>query len=261
METITNNDSSEGRKPRIRSLAYPSFTIHSCYDLVSKIDKIFTDVVFTPRHDISERLGVSGGSFLMQLSSCVQYDLLEMKSKDGYKPTAIYKKIKRPIPDEKVNDFYIECLHAPELYKKLINDFKDRELPQLDGFANILDRKYGVVGKASSLAAKIFLKNLTSLELISADNVLKIEGGITPLEEVLPGDYADKEEPIHAQPHKIALLQSSQPEKSGNVSHNPQTKEIPIFLKGGREAKIVVPIDFDDEDALKIYKVWGGYLP
>jgi hypothetical protein len=261
MEIINNNETLDGRKPRIRSVAYPSYTIHSCFELTSKIDKIFTDVVYTPREDISERLGISGGAFLMQLSSCVQYDLLEIKSKDGYKPTAIYKKMKRPLPDENVNDFFLECLQAPELYKKLINDFKDRQLPQLEGFANILDRKYGVVGNASLQAAKIFLKNLAALELISVDNIFKIEGGITPVEEVLPGDYTAKEEPIQIQSHKVTLLQAPHTENASTLNSNLKTKEIPIFLKDNREAKIIVPIDFDDEDALKIYKVVGGYLP
>jgi hypothetical protein len=261
MDTTIISDNAEGRKPRIRSVAYPSYTIQACYELTSKIDKIFTDVVYTPREDISERIGVSGGSFLMQLSSCVQYDLLELKSKDGYKPTAIYKKIKRPLPEENVNDFYIECLNAPELYKKLITDFKDRQLPQVEGLANILDRKYGVVGNASLQAAKVFLKNLENLELISVDNVLKLDGGIAPIEEVLVEDFTKNEEPIQNQPHTTLLLTNSNNENVNRSTNNNQVKEIPIFLKGGREAKIVMPIDFTDEDMLRVSKVINGYLP
>lgn len=69
----------------------------------------------------------------MQLSSCVQYELLELKSNDGYKPSIRYKKIKKPLPSENVNNFYLDCFKAPELYKRLITEVAGRQLPEVAG--------------------------------------------------------------------------------------------------------------------------------
>lgn len=147
---------------------------------------------------------------------------------------------------------------SPELYKKLLTDFKDKELPQPKGLANILDRNFGVKGGAATLASKIFFANLEWLQLIGQDNILTLEGGITPIEEVTDqntsvqksGKETDASNTtIYLNPSKV------QPPTSDS------TKEIPIFLKNGREAKIILPIDFTDDDILKVSKVLSGYLP
>ena len=239
--------------PRQRSVAYPSYSIPACIELVTKIDKTFSDVVYTNRESISKELGLSGGALLMNLSSCVQYNLLELKQNEGYKPTAIFKKIKRPLPDENIRDAYIVCFRDPELYKKLINDFSGKQLPQEGGLANILDRKYGVVGNASSIAAKIFLRNVNFIGLLDEGNILNLENvaalDSSSLDDVIPpannGAVVDQKHPL-----------SLPPSSTDNSS-----VEIPVFLKGKRLAKIVLPGDFDDEDVAKVAKVISGYMP
>ena len=139
--------------------------------------------MFTPKESISAHLQSSGGSFLMLLSSCVQYELLDIKQKEGYKPSNKFYKINKPVPGENINDTLLECLSAPELYKKMLAQFKDKPLPSESGLANILDRTYEVKGNASLLAAKVFLKNLTYLSLITDDRILKIDSIYISFEE------------------------------------------------------------------------------
>lgn len=265
METTNISNPDRIKTPRIRSVAYPSYTAVNCYDLVNRIDKVFTDVVYTPREDISKQLSLSGGALMMQLSSCVQYDLLDLKSKEGYKPTELYKKIKRPLPDENVNDFYIECLQAPELYKKLILDFKDKQLPQVSGLANILDRRYSVKGNASNIAAKIFLKNLEAHGLIDDDNILRFDAAITPFEEVTPDSNMVNGPAIQYNSKPLLLNQNGDIKKIGTIVPNTEFTEIPIFSNETdgtkREWKVLLPLDFTDADVMRTIKVLNGYLP
>ena len=259
-DVITSNVK---KTPKIRSVAYPSYSISSCIELTSLIDAEFTDIVYSLREDISKNLGLSGGALLMRLSSCVQYGLLELKSKEGYKPTPLYKKISKPLPSENVNDFLKECLLNPELYKKLINEFSNRQLPSTNGLANILDRNYAVKGNASTLAAKIFLNNLFALDLVDVDNTLNMDGQLIHtkdvVQEVVPEVYDDTQK-------KVLLLTDSESakinEKTTTVRQVLSTEiEIPIFLRGGRGARLIVPADFSDEDMQRVAKVVNGYLP
>lgn len=251
--TPANPPAEKSKSSRQRSVAYPSYPIKACIDLVTKIDSHFSDVLFTNREAISKELKLSGGALLMNLSSCVQYDLLKLKQNEGYKPTAIFKKIKKPLPEENITDAYLECFNAPELYKKLILDFNGKQLPQESGLANILDRKYSVVGNASLLAAKTFLKNVSFIGLSDADNVLHI----AKQEEFsihADTDTRRGEKPKEEKKEEVLALPPSTTDYT--------TVEIPIFLSGAkRQAKITLPTDFNDEEISKIIKVLNGYLP
>jgi len=246
------------KAPRIRSVAYPSYTISSCVELVEKIDKEFTSITFTPKDSISKYIGLTGGAFFMHLSSCVQYDLLQLKSNEGYKPTQQFKKIQKPLPSENVNDLLLECLNHPDLYKKLIGEFKDKQLPTESGLANILDRIYSVKGNASKIAAKVFLKNLATLGLITEGNILKFDSYISFIEE--------EEVPAAEEKSQTTLLvpvtlqnKSEKKEQKENISEI-APKEIPIFFKDGTEGKVVLPKNFTEEHLRRVLNVINGYL-
>lgn len=257
--------SNSNSKPRVRSVAYTAYTIESCIKFTEKIDKEFTSVMYTPKEVIAKHLRTSGGAFLMQLSSSGQYELLDIKPKEGYKPSARFKKIQKPVPGENVNDFLLECFQSPPLYKKLISQFNDKELPSESGLANILDRNYKVKGKAAELAAKVFLKNVISLGLISAGNIFKMDTYIPYAEETeetennQPSDDAEKKVESRI---NMPLLVST--EQLAKLTKSNKTKEIPIYIKSedniDREAKVIMPFDFTDDDIKRVIKVLSGYL-
>lgn len=51
------------------------------------------------------------------------------------------------------------------------------------------------------------------------------------------------------------------PKQEIKIEFDKGFKEIPVFLKGNREAKIFMPFDFTDEDLIKVSKVLNAYLP
>lgn len=266
METNPNDIAEpikKSAKPRIRSVAYPSYAIETCIKNVEKINKEFTSVVFTPKEALSTHLQSSGGSLIMLLSSCVQYQLLEIKQKEGYKPSAKFEKINKPMPGENTNDILLECLSAPQLYKKLLAQFKDKPLPSESGLANILDRTYKVKGKASLVAAKVFLKNVSHLSLVTNENVLKIDSVYISFEEQ-QGDEdniedIDEKPPVKKEVKPLVLAQNV---NSSREMVKIEPLEIPVVLDGlQRLATIRLPREFSENDIKRISKILGAYLP
>lgn len=262
METTTPNAESkpatgDHKKPRQRSAAYPSYTIEHCITFTAKIDKAFSSVSHTPQESISKTLGQSGGAFLMILSSSVQYGLLDKSSGEGYKPTDLFKKIQKPLPDENVSDFKLECFSKPKLYKTLIEHYKDKQLPAEEGLANTLERKHDIKGNASATAAKVFYSNVRALGLLSQqDNILRIDTYIPFVEENNNGDQNSKDE-------NHLLLPPAQANTPPIFTPPPtvnKVREIPVFLKGGREARLSLPNDFEDDDLQRIVKVLSAYI-
>jgi hypothetical protein len=265
MEPILSTPETGGKsskRSRHRSSPYPSYTIESSVNFTHKVDDEFSDIDFTPVKDISETLGSSGGAFLQQLSSCVQYGLLEIKSKVGYKPSGHFRKIKKPLPTENLNDLLIECLQRPALYKRLLNDLREKQIPSEKGLANTLDRNYAIKGNAANLAAKVFLKNVIALGLLTQDKVLKLDAAYIPFEETeeeeISGEIInDKQE----QPQLFSLPEHHKQVEEKILPVN-KTREIPVFLQGeNREAKLILPTDFTEDDLKRIIKVLNASLP
>ena len=57
---------------------------------------------------------------MMKLSTATQYGLLELRSKEGYKPTDKFTSVYKPLSEEEKKKSEIECLLNPELYIKLV---------------------------------------------------------------------------------------------------------------------------------------------
>ena len=249
------------KTPHIRSSPYPAFTVESSNIFTGKIDKAFGSSGFVPKEDISKTLQTSGGGFLTQLGTAVQYGLLEVKQNVGYKPSELFGKIKKPLETENVRDFFIECFNHPKLYKNLITEYKDKQLPSEPGLINLLDRKYGVKGAAAAIATKIFLKNARALDLLGEDGILRM-GNYIPFEETTKndsgnGDYTESNQ----QPTVYIPLQDRALPPSNDIANTANARTIPIFLQGeNREARVILPIDFNDEDLKKIVKIMTAYI-
>lgn len=265
---ITFNGDSAIKAPRVRSSSYPSYTIEHCVAFTARVEKEYSSVRFVPKEDLSEALNLSGGSFLTQLSSCVQYGLLDLKSGEGYRPSELFKKIKRPLEGENVNDFLIECFKKPELYKKIIAEYSDRQLPSESGLANLLDRSFSIKGQAADSAAKVFMKNLSALGLVDEGNILRIESYIpfveagaetknnTPSGE--PADEIKQNNALMVQSKAVNGAESAS--EKGEKDQSLETIEIPVYFKDKRKATLIIPKDFSDEDMKRVVRVLSAYV-
>lgn len=248
----------ENKIPRIRSVAYPSYTIEFCVDLTKRINQKFGDRTFNSREHIAELLGISVGHITTQLSSGNYYGLLELKSKEGYKPTERFRSIYKYHTEEEKRRAQIECLLSPELYKKIIENYSNGgQIPEVEGLAKLLYRSYKVAEDASDKAARIFLQNLNDLGLldenrklieISFDTKQEIGGN---LQEV--GEKKPTSEPMQTQTKNISLGVGSQKLNLwGSLS-------IPIPLKNDEVATVALPNGYDADDLEEVIQ-WLTFI-
>lgn len=243
-----------------RSSSYPSYSIEFCISLVRKIYENFgSGNYYARREDISKTLGLSESFLQTQVSSASQYNLLDLKSGEGYKPSKLFIKIHKPVNSEQKHIALIEAFQSPTLYASLIKRYENETLPSLISLSNILLQHFGIADKVSEKAAKIFLANAKYVNALTTDNVLMLTPnidkpstdkiGIIEQEEIVPiksvinssssvsatiaENNIDKMETIELQQNNVS---------SGNfVPFN-------ILLKGKRRAQLMIPDNIESSD-------------
>ena len=183
---------------------------------------------------------------------------MDMKTGEGYKPSQDFIRIYKPISEEEKQQTKVECLLRPELYRQLIERFSGQQLPGVGGLAILLYRQYRVAEDASQKAAKVFLDNVESLGLVS-DNILKLSlHGIKT-----ESDTAYTEVNVEQNLLPVAQFNTTETANKENVidisSQLVDAPPIPIFLKGGKIARLIMPMGFTDEDLDKVIAVVGVY--
>jgi hypothetical protein len=248
-DEYTNSSGLTGHKaPRVRSSAYPPFSLPTSLDFVKKFHQNFGTTTFTTREHAAKVLGMSLSNVVAYLSAATQYDLCEMKVKEGYKPSNLFIRIYRPIDETEKKEALLIALYAPDLYNRLLGELNNTELPSLAGLATILFRKYNIAEAASKGAARVFLDNLEWMELVK-DGVLKINTHSVATEPEVPV------ETIEAQPYRPQLGYSPEKKQDEKILLlNQEQYSIPIPLKGGRSARLIVPDAYTNEDLDKIVK-------
>lgn len=118
--------------------------------------------------------GISVGHIATQLSAANYYGLVELKQKEGYKPTELFKSIYKSHTDEEKHQAKVTCLTNPELYQKIIQKYNGGRLPEISGLAILLYRDYKVAEDASERAARIFLQNVEDLKLLDDERILDL---------------------------------------------------------------------------------------
>lgn len=256
-----SNDEVKRFKFRVRSVSYPSNSIDHAVALTTNVYKFFGNSVYASREMISSKVGISDSHLQTQLSSCVQYGLLELKNKEGYKPTQLFTRIYKPLQTENVEDLKKEAFKNPELYKKVIQEH-DNSVLTVDGLATILFRNYKVSEQASRFAAKVFLENARALKLINEENFFNT--GMVLQSDVIEVEDEDDDSEREETPEYKFLPPPSEKKKEDrdgkgfqkSFNHPP----IPIFLDGGAVAELYLPNGFNKTDLERVVKVITAYL-
>jgi len=161
----------EIKKPRERSKEYPLFTQKFCIEFTDTINSKLGNR-FSSADQLAKTFGKSVSTLGSQLSSCKQYDLLELKKGEGYKPTEWYYKVTRGRTDEDKREATIHCIRSPYIYNDLFEKYEGQELPS--DLPSIFYWDYKITESAKDGAAKIFLENIQDLNLLTEDGKLII---------------------------------------------------------------------------------------
>jgi hypothetical protein len=234
-----------------RSNAYPSITIQKSLEIADAVYKNAGNG-YLSGEQIAKVLNKNFNSITQKLGSCVQYGLLDLKSKVGYKPAEICKRIFRPINEEEKRKALIECFGNPKLYAELIPKYENNHLPTQQVLANVLDRHHNVYDDAAQKASEVFFENLTDLNLISPKNELVFNGYSDA-----PNSASNPVEVNEEDQDEISQEKNSPVSKAGKRIEEKMTNEVlqtsshyktDIPLTEGRKAVLFYPSDINEND-------------
>ncbi len=244
-----------------RSSSYPSYEINYCFKLVKRIYENFgSGKYYATRGEIAKIFGKSAAYMQRQISSSHQYGLLDLKTKEGYKPSQLFIKIHKPIDDDQKRKALLQCFMSPKLYGLLIEQFKNQILPSIDPLSNILLQHYNIFSNVSNKAATIFIENAKFLGLLTEDYFLRIDEEVvdeTQIKEEIKkveNDDVDikKDEKGKESIKQMTILEKEQKNsfKNQNEKSDQYVDFIPfnILLKGKRRAQIMLPNDIEVND-------------
>lgn len=154
-----------------RSNSYPSISVAKAVEVTEVIYKNAGNN-FLPVEQIAKLLKKNPVYISQWLSSCVQYGLIELKFKVGYRPAFICKKIFKPFSDIEKNEALIECFKKPKLYQELISKYENHTIPSRSVLPNILDRDHNIYDDAAIKASDAFNDNISDLGLLNKDDEL-----------------------------------------------------------------------------------------
>lgn len=240
-----------------RSAAYPSYTIQESLDFAERIYKVYGNSYRATREEIATALNYSVGSLTQKVSAAVQYGLLDLKSKEGYKVTDLFVRWYRPISDNAKKEALQEAFKSPPLYADLINVFEGNILPPLKPLANILLQKHNISEKACDKAAEIFEQNSELVSALTNERLLVFDGRA---KEVEVEEFEQEE--IDEEQSSVSII-PEKPKSDTNQSHHRDNqnqtpndrsgtgqKPIPhnIPLKGKFPAQLLLPSDVSAAD-------------
>ena len=176
----------------------------------------------------------------------------------GYKPSKLFLHVYKPINETEREEALIDCLLNPDLYKRLLLQFQHGIVPSVSALSTILFRNHNIAEAASENAAQIFIDNLKYLKLLDDNNYLLLNRQID-VETVEKESGSTKEE--NKKPNiKLNDTLSKKPDNSNTKKHDESSREqidsypIIIPLKNSRVGKLILPVDFNDEDLDKVEK-------
>jgi len=232
-----------------RSNSYPAFSIEYAFELTKKIYLQFGSSTHNTRETIAKVLKMSPNYLIIPLSTATQYGLLEMKSKIGYNPTALFVQYYKPESDEEKRNAQIECLKSPKLYDALLNAYKGNKLPSAQALATGLFRRYNIAENASLKAAEIFIENLKNLSLLDEENnLLDLEQIVPTIEDIKPPPIAEPVAPNNFSNNGGSFPMADNNKMSSDLSMG-------IKLIDGRKATLIYPENITDNDWDKIIRV------
>lgn len=240
-----------------RSSAYPSYSISYCLNLCETIYKTYGTSHRASREELATTLNLSVGNIIMKISSCSQYGLLDMKSKEGYKVSELFVRYFRPIDEKQSIEAKIEAFKSPTLYQSLISSFSGGILPPVKPLSNILLQKHSISESACESAASIFIENAKELNLLTVDNEFNVDGfsekNNIEIEEIeteafnakqsISNNQNDLSSNVIVQPVKTQEPNQAQNNFSNNGFVPSNGVVINILLKEKRTAQLVLPND------------------
>lgn len=236
---------------RERSALYPSATWQECLDFIEKFKGL--KVKKASYEEMAKTYGVSlnTNSFKSKITTTRQFGLISTSAGSAIELTEAATKILYPISDDS-SLVSFECFATPPLYKKLIDAYNGRALPNATILGNVLMNNHNITAQVKDVAAKYFLLN--------ADELGFIRGGILDysLHSNTVSEHKNKADDVidiqeEKLEHSSSVVAEQNEIKETLPAHKINTDETDcivqnIPVKSGKVARIVIPLDATEDD-------------
>jgi hypothetical protein len=223
-----NHEGGDSKESKRRS--YPVRELKYIIEFVTKIYNELGANQFHSKEDIAKIHNLSPEYIKKPLSTCQQYRLLDLKHGVGYKVSALFVKIHKPLSEDERLSAIIESIRSIEIFNKLIQDYSGHSVPSLSGISNNIHRGFDLKTQIAQKVAELFVRNLNDFNLVDLSGQLTLKPNVKKQEQEKPKD--DVVNP---------------PDEKNSVVIN-------IPLKDGRKAYITIPENYTSADLLKISK-------
>ena len=244
-----------------RSASHPVYSIKYCLDLVELIYKNFGSNYYAKRNELAEIFEQSAATLQQRVGSSVQYGLLDLVPKEGYKVSDLFTRYHRPSPPEKEErrKVLLTAFKNPTVYSKLIEQFEGDILPAQKALSNILFQHFNISDRACEKAAEVFYDNVVFLDLIGVDNVFRLND--KPPHDIEEAEVIDVngDNTSDKGTQSREVIPSNMNKESGETATKTNIESqllepgmipfnIPLNFKERRTAKIIIPDDIKVSD-------------
>lgn len=165
------NQSAEAKSKTVPSMPFPVDTVDESVEFLSKLVSVRGETM-TKARDISLATGIPEGSLPLIISTACQYGIMENVHGMGYRPTPLYREIVSPTFEHERAMAIYSTLTNPPLYKKIIDEFNGKILPNEKGFSNYLTTKFSFKSYAIPKIVRAFFANFK--DAIDQNNRLRL---------------------------------------------------------------------------------------
>lgn len=244
---------------RKRSVTYPRYSLQQAEKLAMAAFDI------GPRNcdqdKVAQAVGyknAQNGAFVALRATTNQFGLISYGS--GYLSVSEpWIEIFNSEDAERLRQARLDAMYQPDLYKQLLEDYANRQLPSLEKFTRdlYLNKKYGILKDAASIAAQVFIESARYAGLLDSKDYLQLNGESDQLSEKLT-DETQKNTG-----RELNIQQPPVKPSSHNVGSSQQTTvfipegldRIEVQLLNGKKAYLFVPVPlpFREKERLKKY--------
>jgi hypothetical protein len=263
---MTENKSTA--QTRQRSASYPRYNLQQ----VERFARVAFDI--GPRHCDQDRVAqalnyknAQNGAFIGFKASASQFGLITGRGQYLSVADEWIRVFNEEDPDL-LRTARQEAMRQPELYRKLIEDFADRQFPSLEKLTRELhlNSKYGILKDASKAAAEIFVESANFASLLDTRGYLRFNGFEKEATDK-SSDERQKESGREATSYRSVNRTSSQQATSDlqnersvvsgyeNVLIPEELDRIEIRMRSGQRAYLFVPVPLPlgEKERLKKY--------
>ena len=258
------NTQSVSSQSRIRSTSHPRFTLQQA----EKLAKSVFDM--GPRHCnqdiIAKQVGYSNannGSYASLKATAVQFGMVVVSG--GYISVSDrWIEVFNSEDDMLVQIARREAMQRPDLYKQLLSDYGNKQLPSNERLTRELhlNPKYGILKDAASVAAQTFIESANFALMLDMKGFLAPDGASKRHQEATDATIPADEETgkAFARANKQSPPQSNTPVTQNTSAQALLTSDdvdrIEIQLRNGKKAYLLIPVPLPYGEKLRL----KGYI-